>query len=96
MTPTTRHWLIGVIRALTTGTTAGGSLITVDGILGHHIVWREVIIVTVVPAVLRLLGYLRRHPWPGVEITEDQDVRELEITEAVTIVPKQEDPEKDK
>jgi hypothetical protein len=94
MTPTTKHWLTGVLRALTTGSTAGGSLISVDGLLGHHIVWREVLIVTLVPAALRLMGYLRRHPLPGIDIPDDfRDTTEMEapkveLSQPVTMVPK--------
>ena len=88
MSSNTKHWLIGVIRAVTTGGSAGGTSVMYDVVTDHGIDWRRMLAVIVIPAGIRMFGYLKRHPFPGLDIPDDA-TQTVEISKPLTIVPTQ-------
>lgn len=94
LSPTVKHWLTGLYGAAMMGSNASGTAISYDGLFGQGVDfsanWKRYVLMFILPAAGRMFGYLRRHPLPGVEITDEfRETKTLEITRPVTISPKE-------
>lgn len=57
-----------------------------DFLTDHGIDWKRMLMVIIVPAAMRMGGYLKRHPFPGLDIPDD-GTAVVQISQPVILVP---------